>query len=142
MQRRDSLICSRMIRPRVFLISVAVLAARPVFAPAQRPPIPAASQIDATINGERIQLDFYYSPECMQEDFCSLVPFGELWGTGAKSRPGSPRRSIFESEISNCRKARTASGLSRRKGWTLVLNKQHGQFHLDYDQSETLVARK
>ena len=132
------------IRPRVFAISIAALAVSAVIAPAQRAPYtspPAKST--ATINGKEFSVDYYSPGMHGRKIFGELVPFGELWGTGANVATGFT--TPFDIRIGDLKLPKGAYSiwtLPQEKEWTLVLNKQHGQFHLDYDQSEDFGRTK
>jgi hypothetical protein len=96
--------------------------------------LPASSTV--TMAGKKITID-YYAPEMHgRKVFGGLVPFGQVWCTGANWATKITSDANLE-----------MGGLKLTKGsysiwtipnpneWTLIINSQTGQFHLDYDQS-------
>ena len=95
---------------------------------------PAKSAI--TIAGKQISVD-YYAPQMRgRKIFGGLVPYDVVWCTGANWATKITSGGDLE-----------MGGLKLPKGsysiwtipnpddWTLIINKQTGQFHLDYDPS-------
>jgi hypothetical protein len=96
--------------------------------------LPAKAAIG--IAGKHITVD-YYAPEMHgRKIFGGLVPFGEVWCTGANWATKIAADADLE-----------MGGLKLPKGgysiwtipnpneWTLIINSRTGQFHLDYDSS-------
>jgi hypothetical protein len=96
--------------------------------------LPASTAI--TIIGKQISVN-YYAPEMHgRKVFGGLVPFGEVWCTGANWATKITSDADLE-----------MGGLKMPKGsysiwtipnpneWTLIIYSQTGQFHLDYDSS-------
>ena len=96
--------------------------------------LPASSSV--TIAGKQITVN-YYAPEAHgRKIFGGLVPFGVVWCTGANWATKITSDADLE-----------MGGLKLPKGsysiwtipnpneWTLIVNSQTGQFHLDYDSS-------
>jgi hypothetical protein len=96
--------------------------------------LPASSTI--TIAGKKITVD-YYAPEMHgRKVFGGLVPFGQVWCTGANWATKITSDSNLE-----MRGLKLAKGsysiwtIPNPNEWTLIINRQTGQFHLDYDSS-------
>lgn len=96
--------------------------------------LPAKSAI--TIAGKQITVD-YYAPEMHgRKIFGELVPFGEVWSTGANW--ATKITSDAELEMSGLKLPKGSYSIwtiPNSNEWTLIINSQTGQSHLDYDSS-------
>jgi len=124
---------------RIFLFAAFASLAVAQRAPFTSPP----AKSTAIINGKEFIVDYYSPGMHGRKIFGSLVPFGELWGTGANVATGFT--TPFDLRIGSLKLPKGTYSIwtvPGEKEWTLVLNKQHGQFHLDYDQSQDFGRTK
>ena len=126
-----------MLFPRVFITLIAAFALPAVTAVAQRAPYtspPAKST--AMIDGKDFTVDYYSPGMHGRKIFGGLVPFDETWGTGANVATGFT--TPFDLRIGTLKLPKGTYSIwtiPGEKEWTLIINREHGQFHLDYDQS-------
>lgn len=95
---------------------------------------PASTEV--TIAGKKITVDYYAPSTHGRKVMGALVPFGQVWCTGANWAT----KITTESDLQ-------VGGLKLPKGsysiwtvpgekeWTLIINRETGQFHLNYDSS-------
>ncbi|SRR5579871_4725285 len=91
---------------------------------------------EATVAGDKITIDYYAPSMHGRKIMGGLVPFGEVWCTGAN----------WATKITSAKPLQMGSlklpagsysiwTIPDAKQWTLIINKQTGQFHKDYDSS-------
>jgi hypothetical protein len=111
-------------------------------ASAQRYTSPAAS-VAADIAGDHITID-YYSPSMHGRKIMgALVPYGEVWCTGANW--ATKITTAADLDINGLKVPKGSYSiwtLPNEKQWMLIINKQTGQFHLDYDESKDFARVK
>jgi hypothetical protein len=94
------------------------------------------ANVAATIAGKRITIDYYAPSMHGRKIMGGLVPFGEVWCTGANWAT----KITSEADLQMGTLRLPAGSYSiwtvpNENEWTLIINKQTGQFHLDYDAS-------
>lgn len=117
------------------LFAVAVLAglvavsAEPTLAYTS-PPASAA----VTIDGKKISID-YYAPSMHERKIMDgLVPFGEVWCTGANwATQLTTEADLQMGDLKLPKGTYSIWTIPNEKEWTLIINKETGQSHLDYD---------
>jgi hypothetical protein len=111
-------------------------------AAAQRYTSPPADT-SVTIDGKKISIA-YYSPSMHgREIMGALVPFGEVWCPGANW--ATKLTTEADLEIGGLKLAKGSYSLwaiPNAKEWTLIVNKQPEQFHLDYNPDQDLGRTK
>ena len=94
------------------------------------------ANVAATIAGKKITIDYYAPSMHGRKIMGSLVPFGEVWCTGAnwatKITTEAPLQMGTLKLPAGSYSIWTVPNASE---WTLIINKQTGQFHKDYDSS-------
>ncbi|MGH9558747.1 MAG: DUF2911 domain-containing protein, partial [Bryobacteraceae bacterium] len=102
---------------------------------------PATSSIE--IAGDKIQVDYYAPAMYGRKIMGGLVPYNKVWCTGAnwatKITTDSPL------EIGGLKLSKGSYSiwtLPNPNEWTLIINKQTGQFHLYYDESRDFGRTK
>jgi hypothetical protein len=121
-----------------FVANILLLAALTAGAFAQEPEThrytspPAASS--GIIGGKRITIN-YYSPSMHgRKIFGELVPFGKVWATGANVATKITTEAPLKIGDLNVPKGEYSIWtIPGEKEWTLILNKETGQFHLNYN---------
>jgi DUF2911 family protein len=96
-----------------------------------------------TIAAHTITID-YYSPSMHSRTiFGGLVPYDQVWCTGANW--ATKITSDTDLQMGNLKipkGSHTIWTIPNPKQWTLIINNEVGQFHLDYDQSQDLGRTK
>jgi hypothetical protein len=94
------------------------------------------ANVAATIAGKKITIEYYAPSMHGRKIMGGLVPFGEVWCTGANWAT----KITTEAPLQMGTLKLTAGSYSiwtlpNANEWTLIVNKQTGQFHKDYDSS-------
>ena len=105
-------------------------------AAAQRYTSPPASSSIA-IAGKRFSVDYYAPSMHGRKIMGVLVPFDEVWATGANY--ATAFKTDADIRIGGLKLPQGMHSIwtiPSEKEWTLILNNQTGQFHLNYDPSQ------
>jgi hypothetical protein len=102
-------------------------------------PLSPAAKAEATIAGKKITVDYSAPSKRDRKIMGALVPYGQVWRTGANAAT----KLVTDGDV-------TIGGLKVPAGsytlytlpgeteWTLIVNKQTGQWGTDYDQAQDL----
>lgn len=128
-----------MFRVQSLLAAALLLAAT---AAAQRFTSPPASA-EVTIAGKKITVDYYAPSLHGRKMLGNYVPYGRVWCPGANVATGltTPVDLQFGS-IKLPKGTWSIWAVPGDKEWTLIVNKQSGQHHLDYDPAEDFGRTK
>jgi hypothetical protein len=122
---------------RKFLAVAVAVAALGGLAQAQRSKYTSpAAEASVVVGGSKIRVDYYAPSMHGRKVMGGLVPFGEVWCTGANIATGFTTEADLK--IGDLRLPRGTYSiwtLPTAKEWTLIVNKESGQFHLDYKPS-------
>ena len=92
---------------------------------------------EQTIGSAHLVIDYGRPSKRRREIFGGLVPFGALWRTGANE--ATHLRTDRDLTIGTIRVPRgtyTLWTIPERDGWTLIVNRQTGQWGTDYDKTQ------
>ncbi len=104
-------------------------------AQAQRYTSPPAN-VSAVIAGKKINVDYYAPSMHGRKVMGGLVPFGQVWCTGANYATAIASDAALQmGGLKLPKGSYSIWTLPTEKEWTLIINKQTGQFHLNYDAS-------
>lgn len=125
----------------VLLMGVLVITvSRP--AHAQRWTSPPA-KASVTIGGKEITVDYYAPSMHDRKVMGGLVPFGEVWCTGANFATAITTPAPLEiGDLKLSKGTYSIWTIPTEKEWTLIINKQTGQSHLYYDSSRDFGRTK
>lgn len=130
-----------MIQRRAFVASalVAALAVPAGLVAAQEKRASPHETVKATIDGGTVSITYGRPSMKGRKIFGGLVPYGQVWRTGADEATvlETNKALMFGPLHVNPGKISLFS-LVTEKGWTLVLNKQTGQWGTDYAQAQDL----
>ena len=102
---------------------------------------PASTSV--TIAGKKIDIAYYAPSMRGRKVMGGLVPYGEVWCTGANWATTITSEAPLEMGTLKLAKGSfTIWTLPNEKEWLLIINKQTGQFHTDYDGSRDLGRTK
>ena len=99
--------------------------------------------VATTIAGKRISIDYYAPSMHGRKIMGGLVPYGEVWCTGANWATKITTEANLE--IGGLKLPAGSYSIwtvPNDKEWTLIINKQTGQFHLSYDSSRDFGRTK
>jgi hypothetical protein len=122
-----------------FLTAFTALSLAACFAPnasAQRYTSPPVST-SAVIDGDHITIDYYAPSMHGRKIMGELVPYDEVWCTGANwATKITTEAGLDINGLKVPKGSYSIWTLPNEKQWLLIINKQTGQFHLNYDQSQ------
>jgi hypothetical protein len=96
-----------------------------------------------TIAGKQISVEYYAPSMHGRKIMGGLVPFGEVWCTGANWATKITTQANLEmGSLKLPAGSYSIWTLPTQKEWTLIINKQTGQFHLNYDSSRDFGRTK
>jgi hypothetical protein len=101
------------------------------------------AKVATTIAGRRISVDYYAPSMRGRKIMGGLVPFGEVWCTGANWATKITSEAMLE--VGGLRLPAGSYSIwtiPNQKEWMLIINKQTGQSHLDYDGSRDFGRTK
>ena len=101
------------------------------------------ANVSTSVAGKRISIEYYAPSMHGRKVMDGLVPFGEVWCTGANWATKITTEGSLE--IGGLKLAPGSYSIwtvPNEKEWTLIINKQTGQFHLNYDSSRDLGRTK
>ena len=118
------------------LVTAVVLLTSACRASAQRYVSPPKN-VSAVIAGDHITIDYYAPSMHGRKVMGSLVPYGEVWCTGANWATKITTEADLDINGMKVPKGSYSIWtLPNEDQWMLIINKQTGQFHLDYDSSQ------
>ncbi len=127
-------------RAHVPIVMTLVLAAGPLAAQRFTSPL---EQVSATIAGKKITIDYYAPSMHERKVFGGLVPYGQVWCTGANYATAITTEADLQIGDLKLPKGKYSIWtLPTAKDWTLILNKQTGQSHLYYDETRDFGRTK
>ncbi len=103
---------------------------------------PPAS-VAATIAGDQINIEYYAPSMHGRKVMGGLVPFGVVWCTGANWATKITTQANLEmGGLKLPAGSYSIWTLPNQNEWALIINKQTGQFHLNYDSSQDFGRTK
>jgi hypothetical protein len=120
---------------RAFILGITVLVA---CASAQRSRYTSPKEDTAvTIAGSKISVEYYAPSAHGRKVMGALVPYGQVWCTGANW--ATKITSDHDLEMGGLKLPKGSYSIwtvPDASEWTLIINRETGQFHLNYDQSQ------
>jgi DUF2911 family protein len=94
------------------------------------------ANVAATIAGKKITIDYYAPSMHGRKVMGGLVPFGEVWCTGANwATKLTTEANLQMGTLKLPAGSYSIWTLPNADEWTLIINSRTGQFHKDYDSS-------
>ena len=101
------------------------------------------ANVATTIAGKKISIDYYAPSMHGRKVMDGLVPFGEVWCTGANWATKITTEGGLEiGTLKLPAGSYSIWTVPNQNEWTLIINKQTGQFHLNYDSSRDFGRTK
>jgi hypothetical protein len=105
-------------------------------AAAQRYTSPPAS-VAASVGGDYIHIEYYAPSMHGRKIIGNLVPYDEVWCTGANwATKITTEAGLNINGLKVPKGSYSIWTLPSEKQWMLIINKQTGQFHLNYDETQ------
>ena len=97
------------------------------------------TQASAVIAGKKITIDYGAPSRRARKIMGGLVPFGKVWRTGANEATTlKTEGDLTFGKVLVPKGTYTIYTIPGQKEWTLILNKQNGQWGTEYDQKQDL----
>jgi len=94
------------------------------------------AKVDASIAGKKITIEYYAPSMHGRKVMGGLVPFGEVWCTGANwATKVTTEAPLQMGSLKLPAGSYSIWTLPNASEWILIINKRTGQFHKDYDSS-------
>jgi hypothetical protein len=98
-----------------------------------------AAQTTVTVAGKKITIDYHAPSMHNRKIFGELVPFGQVWRAGANEATALHTDATLQIKNLTVPKGNyTLFVWPERNGWQLIVNKQTGQWGLEYHQDQDL----
>jgi len=113
-----------------------VLAMTALAQPRRSPYTSPQAESAVTIAGKKISVEYYAPSAHGRKVMGGLVPYGQVWCTGANW--ATKITTEADLEIAGLKLPKGSYSIwtvPNEKEWTLIVNSETGQFHLNYDQS-------
>jgi hypothetical protein len=95
-----------------------------------------AVRASVVVAGSKITVDYYAPSMHGRKIMGALVPYGEVWCTGANIATGLTTEADLKiGDLKLPHGTYSIWTLPGEKEWTLIVNKESGQFHLNYNPS-------
>src|SRR5688572_2701915 len=121
----------------VAFIAVAALVVLAQQDKSKRPSPPATAE--AMIGGKKISIEYSRPSAKGRKVFGGLVPYGQVWRTGANEATALKTDADLQfGSLSVPKGTYTVYTVPDETSWTLVINKQTGQWGTEYSQAQDL----
>ncbi len=101
------------------------------------------TNVSADIAGDHIRIDYYAPSAHGRKIMGGLVPYGVVWCTGANyATKITTENDLKIGDLNLPKGAYSIWTLPGEKEWALIINKETGQFHLYYDESQDFGRTK
>ena len=121
------------------LIALSLFVATVAFAQEAKKPLSPKQQAAYTANGKKITIDYSAPSKRNRVIFCELVPYGQVWRTGANAATTlTTEADLMIGTLHVPAGKYTLYTIPGEKEWTLIVNKQTGQWGTEYDEKQDL----
>jgi len=102
-------------------------------------PLSPPAKAEATVKGKKITIDYSAPSKRGRTIMGELVPYGKVWRTGANAATTLTTQSdLMIGSLHVPAGKYTLYTIPGAKEWTLIVNKQTGQWGTDYDEKQDL----
>ena len=111
----------------------------------EKKPLSPPAKAEATIGGKKVTVDYSAPSKRDRKIMGGLVPYGQVWRTGANAATTlTTETDLMIGDLHVPAGKYTLYSLPGEKDWTLIVNKQTGQWGTEYNQAQDLgrVAMK
>jgi hypothetical protein len=109
----------------------------------KKKPLSPPAKAEATLNGKKVAIDYSAPSKRDRVIMGELVPYGKVWRTGANAATTlTTAGDLMIGSIHVPKGTYTLFTIPGEKEWTLIVNKQTGQWGTDYDAAQDLGRTK
>lgn len=106
---------------------------------APKKPLSPPAKAEATLNGKKVTIDYSAPSKRNRVIMGELVPYGKVWRTGANAATTlTTAADLMIGTMHVPKGAYTLYTIPGEKEWTLIVNKQTGQWGTNYDAAQDL----
>jgi hypothetical protein len=106
---------------------------------AKKKPLSPPAKAEITVDGKKITVNYSAPSKRDRAIMGALVPYGEVWRTGANAATTlTTDADLMIGHVHVPAGSYTLFTIPGEKEWTLIVNKQTGQWGTKYDQSQDL----
>jgi hypothetical protein len=106
-------------------------------------PLSPPAKAEATINGKKVTIDYSAPSKRGRVIMGELVPYGSVWRTGANAATTLwTEGDLMIGTVHVPAGTYTLYTIPGEKEWTLIVNKQTGQWGTKYDEAQDLGRTK
>lgn len=126
-------------RKLVTLTLCALFATTVALAEEAKKPLSPPAKAEATLNGKKVTIDYSAPSKRNRKIMGGLVPYGQVWRTGANAATTLTTESdLMIGNLHVPKGTYTLYTIPNEKEWTLIVNKQTGQWGTNYDEKQDL----
>jgi len=126
-------------RKLITLTLCTLFAASVALAEEAKKPLSPPAKAEATLNGKKVTIDYSAPSKRDRKIMGGLVPYGKVWRTGANAATTlTTETDLMISSLHVPKGTYTLYTIPDEKSWTLIINKQTGQWGTNYDASQDL----
>jgi Protein of unknown function (DUF2911) len=102
-------------------------------------PLSPAARAETTVKGKKVTIDYSAPSKRDRKVMGELVPYGKVWRTGANAATTLTTESdLMIGSLHVPAGKYSLYTIPGEKEWTLIVNKQTGQWGTDYDEKQDL----
>jgi Protein of unknown function (DUF2911) len=121
-----------------FILSLCFIAVA-AFAQEPKKPLSPPAKAEATLNGKKVTIAYSAPSKRGRAIMGGLVPYGKVWRTGANAATTlTTEGDLMIGTLLVPKGTYTLYTIPNEKEWTLIINKQSGQWGTEYDQAQDL----
>jgi hypothetical protein len=106
---------------------------------APKKPLSPPAKAEATLSGKKVTIDYSAPSKRDRKIMGGLVPYGEVWRTGANAATTlTTEADLMIGSLHVPKGTYTLYSIPGEKEWTLIVNKQTGQWGTNYDAAQDL----
>ena len=121
------------------LVALCLLVSSVALAQEAKKPLSPPARAETTVNGKKITIDYNAPSKRGRVIFGELVPYGKVWRTGANAATTlTTEADLMIGSLHVPAGKYSLFTIPGEKEWTLIVNKQTGQWGTRYDESQDL----
>jgi hypothetical protein len=106
---------------------------------AAKKPLSPPAKAEATLDGKKVTIDYSAPSKRNRVIMGGLVPYGQVWRTGANAATTlTTEADLMIGSLHVPKGTYTLYSIPGEKEWTLIVNKQTGQWGTEYDAAQDL----
>jgi hypothetical protein len=119
--------------------ALCLVAAVAVAEEAKKKPLSPASKAEATLAGKKLTVDYSAPSKRNRVIMGELVPYGKVWRTGANAATTfKTETDVMLGNLAVPAGTYTLFTIPGEKEWTVIVNRQTGQWGTNYDETQDL----